>query len=281
MQLAKIAVDHGFDGWLVNIENKVDSEAEIATLVHFLETLTENMRLAGSRRRAKQSRTRSAAAPAVIWYDSVTTDGELDWQDKLNGKNKRFFDACDGIYTNYAWKADDPSRSALAAEGRRWDVYTGVDVFGRGTWGGGGFDADKALAQIRRAGVSAALFAPAWTMQSETPGGGRVDPLTGRDWQEVEKDFNEIDSKFWAKLREVWHRGRPVTGFPVGDGSTATMVANFGRGVGDTWRIEGSDVASFSGSGGGGEGVGSVVCMKLWETCRLCTGVPEKRVWHI
>lgn len=52
----------------------------------------------------------------------------------------------------------------------RYDVYMGIDTFGRGTWGGGGFDVDKALGKIRRAGVSAALFAPAWTMEDATTG---------------------------------------------------------------------------------------------------------------
>lgn len=53
---------------------------------------------------------------------------------------------------------------------RSYDVYMGIDTFGRGTWGGGGFDVHKALGKIRRAGVSAALFAPAWTMEAETTG---------------------------------------------------------------------------------------------------------------
>lgn len=37
-------------------------------------------------------------------YDSVTKDGDLNWQDQLNGKNKPFFDLCDGIFVNYTWK---------------------------------------------------------------------------------------------------------------------------------------------------------------------------------
>jgi endo-beta-N-acetylglucosaminidase D len=27
---------------------------------------------------------------AVIWYDAVTVEGELDWQNELNAKNKIF-----------------------------------------------------------------------------------------------------------------------------------------------------------------------------------------------
>jgi len=43
----------------------------------------------------------------------------------------------------------------------------GVDCFGRGTFGGGGFNCDLALKVVRRAGVSAALFAPGWVWEEE------------------------------------------------------------------------------------------------------------------
>ena len=54
------------------------------------------------------------------------------------------------------------SSGGRAGLSRRWDVYMGIDVFGRNTYGGGGYDCDKALEVIRNAGVSAALFAPGW-----------------------------------------------------------------------------------------------------------------------
>lgn len=33
----------------------------------------------------------------------MTIDGELNWQNQLNEKNKPFFDLCDGIFVNYTW----------------------------------------------------------------------------------------------------------------------------------------------------------------------------------
>lgn len=44
----------------------------------------------------------------------------------------------------------------------RANVYVGVDCFGRGCFGGGGFNTDKALALIRKHNFSAAIFAPGW-----------------------------------------------------------------------------------------------------------------------
>jgi len=44
-------------------------------------------------------------------------------------------------------------------------IYTGIDVWGRGTWGGGRFNTPAALRVIADAGTSVALFAPAWTYE--------------------------------------------------------------------------------------------------------------------
>lgn len=55
--------------------------------------------------------------------------------------NRVFFDACDGIFLNYGWSEAQLMRSAGAAgRDRLSDVYVGVDVFGRGCFGGGGYN---------------------------------------------------------------------------------------------------------------------------------------------
>lgn len=232
-KLARIAVDHGFDGWLVNIENKVAPGRNVDLLVHFVKSLTAQMRAA-----------KGPSNATVLWYDSVTVGGELQWQDCLNAQNRVFFAACDGIFTNYCWKDDYPSACALEAKARRFDVYMGIDTFGRGTWGGGGFNVDKALGKLRRAGVSAALFAPSWTMENKTKGGGKVDPGAGGSWQEVDQCFGDVDAEFWAKIAAAWQPPRPI---PC-QLRPSPMVNNFGYGVGTVWRIQGEEVASFCAS---------------------------------
>lgn len=55
--------------------------------------------------------------------------------------NRIFFDACDGIFLNYIWSEAHLMRSVGAAgRDRQSDVYVGVDVFGRGCFGGGGYN---------------------------------------------------------------------------------------------------------------------------------------------
>ncbi|GER44853.1 cytosolic endo-beta-N-acetylglucosaminidase [Striga asiatica] len=122
-RLIEFAVALGFDGWLINLE--VDAEPEkILILEEFVSYLTQTLhsKLPGS---------------LVIWYDSITIDGSLSWQNQLNASNKPFFDRCDGIFVNYFWLEDYPKLSADVAGDRKYDVYMGVDVFGRGTYGGG------------------------------------------------------------------------------------------------------------------------------------------------
>ncbi|GJP70253.1 hypothetical protein CLOP_g1216 [Closterium sp. NIES-67] len=141
-QLAELAHWHGFHGWLVNIENKVE-KASIPTLLHFLRALTHHM------------------------YDSVTEEGELKWQDALTPANQVFFHACDGIFTNYCWQGPAQVRaSAVVAGARAADVFMGVDCFEAPGRAGRGFKAGQCVQTALEGGVSAAVFAPAWVYET-------------------------------------------------------------------------------------------------------------------
>lgn len=60
--------------------------------------------------------------------------------------------------------------SASLASSRALSVLAGTDVFGRGTYGGGGFNSAMAALEAMSCGLSAALFAPAWTLESFAKG---------------------------------------------------------------------------------------------------------------
>lgn len=150
-QMVKIAVHHSMDGWLINIENKIKKE-QIPNLVIFVQLLTQRMHMA-------------MPGSQVIWYDSVTVDGDLTWQNELNELNSVFFDECDGIFLNYTWNIENLSNSARNSRGRLHDVFVGIDVFGRGMIGGGGYNTKEALDLARKAQLSIALFAPGWVYE--------------------------------------------------------------------------------------------------------------------
>ncbi|CAN7112769.1 unnamed protein product [Brassica rapa subsp. narinosa] len=172
-RLAELATSLGFDGWLINIENEIDEE-QIPNLMEFVSHLTKVLHL-------------STPGALVIWYDSVTVHGHLKWQDHLNEKNKPFFDLCDGIFMNYTWKESYPKLSAEVAGDRKYDVYMGIDVFGRGSFGGGQWTVDTALDLLKRNNVSAAIFAPGWVYETAQP-----------------PNFHTAQNKWWSLVEKSW-----------------------------------------------------------------------------
>lgn len=178
-QLATVAKFFGFDGWLVNVEVSLASHQLAGELAAFVADLTRSTRkLVG-------------AASEVIWYDAITRSGELKWQNELNVENESYFKAAGAIFTNYHWDRSAPVRSAVKAGPRRTDVFTGIDVHGRNTFGGGGFQTHLALRPIKQSGTSAAIFAPSWTVERCPP--NVVNPL-------------ELEERFWTGPRGKFGR---------------------------------------------------------------------------
>lgn len=94
--------------------------------------------------------------------------GELEWQNTLNDKNYIFYDACDGIFVNYTWGESHtcvPPELFCANNKKKSDVYFGIDVFGRGSYGGGRWNCDFAYSRLLELGFSVALFAPGWVLE--------------------------------------------------------------------------------------------------------------------
>lgn len=60
-----------------------------------------------------------------------------------------FFDACDGLFTNYNWTEQslEGMESYGGTNGRQADIYVGVDVFARGQVVGGMFETNKVVEQ--------------------------------------------------------------------------------------------------------------------------------------
>ncbi|KAJ3417118.1 hypothetical protein HDV05_006977 [Chytridiales sp. JEL 0842] len=137
-KMVELAKHYNFDGWFINIESELRAPAHAAAMLTFLTHLTKTMH---------------AHLPhsKVLWYDSLTIQSKLRWQNQLNLNNVPFFDSTDGIFANYTWKPTYPSSSARVARAkergrdRAKEVYMGIDVWGRNTYGGGGFNVHKAL----------------------------------------------------------------------------------------------------------------------------------------
>ncbi|KAJ3625347.1 hypothetical protein Zmor_004319 [Zophobas morio] len=127
----------------------------------------------------------SLPASKVIWYDSLTRNGHLCWQNELNLSNLEFAQHCDGpfiqrkkslftyffiiaIFLNYFWDTSCLFRTHSLLKSHPVDVYVGIDVFGRGSPGGGGLNTHKAVELISQyENLHIALFAPGWIYESK------------------------------------------------------------------------------------------------------------------
>ena len=101
--------------------------------------------------------------------------GKLQWQNALNEKNTPFLTACDSIFLNYFWTPAQVASTLMVLSDIKGvnenQIYFGIDIFGRGSYGGGGFESWRGLEAICRSrsdeeGLSVALFAPGWTVES-------------------------------------------------------------------------------------------------------------------
>lgn len=227
-KLVDVAEHYGFNGYLLNVENEVAAQY-VQRLTAFVKFLRKQLK-----ERLGEDK------GVVVWYDAVTTEGRLSFQNALNHNNKTFFDAADAIFLNYFWKPASLDVSAQHCGARKEDVYVGIDCFGRSTFGGGGYDCHIAMQEIVQRGQSAAMFAPGWTLEN----------ASGGTWE----GFLTADAKFWGRIAPRYLTNVPAIrkcdailgvldaqrGVGVKGGSTTPLLlASFSRGAGTSFHLGG------------------------------------------
>jgi mannosyl-glycoprotein endo-beta-N-acetylglucosaminidase len=214
--LVEAAAYYGFDGWLWNVESNLPADVSVAAFTRFVQALTEAMH------------TRLPLSQ-VIWYDALTVDGTVDCQNTLNDKNKAFFLATDGILVNYSWTLDHIKTSVTTANaaGRSpLRVYTGTDVWGRGTYGG--FDTYVGVGAAGTGGTSACVFGPGWTFEKAAD----------------RANFLQRDARLWAGTAPGQCPGTTGEGIaryvPVrGTVQGLPFATNFDQGQGNKFWVQG------------------------------------------
>ncbi|CRK96295.1 CLUMA_CG009715, isoform A [Clunio marinus] len=215
------------EGWLLNVEVTVD-EDKIPMLYYLVEYLTHK-----THKEIKHGK--------VIWYDSVTCEGKLNWQNELNEENESFFNRCDGIFTNYNWSVQHLERTSKLIDdkypNRRNDVFFGIDVFGRGQIAG--FRSPETISKLCAFKFSSAIFAPGWTCET-------IDAVIGFEGLHHGSDsyrdrfnerFLERNDRFWKSMYEFFYIFGPktlpfVTNFCIGSGK---RFYRMGREVKKNW----------------------------------------------
>ena len=121
-KLAAMADAYGFDGWLLNIEQDapITYHDWFQNMIDFLNEIRKAM----------------AKGKKVLWYDSVTTEGDVYYQNGLTSMNDSFVLASDGLFTNYKWTEKDIASSRPLAKEKgvpTEDIFFGVDVWAQNT----------------------------------------------------------------------------------------------------------------------------------------------------
>jgi len=121
-QLAVMADTYGFDGWLLNVERQFPSHTKdyLERLMEFISNLKHLLRPAGK----------------VVWYDALTGDNEVVYQNSLTQKNLVYVLAADALFTNYKWtvtKVEEAQRLAMKHGLELPAILFGVDVWAQNT----------------------------------------------------------------------------------------------------------------------------------------------------
>ncbi|PAA81904.1 hypothetical protein BOX15_Mlig017838g2, partial [Macrostomum lignano] len=197
-RLIDLADAGGFDGWLINVEVALPAE-----LVPALQAFVRRLK--------------SKSSLHIVWYDSVITDGQLLWQNSVNALNEDFLIAAGSILLNYCWTADLLKSTAgrlaelQSSSSSALTVYVGVDCFGRGCPGGGGFNCSEAVRMIvenQQLGVG--LFAPGWAYET-CRSAAEPDEADG-DAANLWESLVDRTLEFWAGMTPLLGEPRPLAG---------------------------------------------------------------------
>ena len=121
-QLALMAGTFGFDGWLLNIEKEFATNVT-EDMIGFIKALRQGMEPACERLE-------------VIWYDALTVDNKVDYQNALTPKNLEIARSASALFTNYRWTEKELHTSKYLAEKigiPLSDIYFGVDLWAQNT----------------------------------------------------------------------------------------------------------------------------------------------------
>jgi len=122
-KLLEAANYYGFDGWFINQETEGGNAKTAQKMKEFLVYLQQH----------------KPEGMHIMWYDSMTTDGRVNWQNALTDKNSSFLQdretrVSDSMFLNFWWRDQQSSFNKAQALGRSpYDLFTGIDVEAGGT----------------------------------------------------------------------------------------------------------------------------------------------------
>lgn len=238
-KLITVASEMGFDGWFINQETESTDEEKLtpehsALMQEFI----------------KQYKSKAKDKFEIMWYDSMTEEGEMDWQNALTDKNDYFLidgdkkSVADSMFLNFWWTnkkfVEEELLKASNAKAKErgidpYSLYAGIDTQQNGTntpirW-------DLLEESLGKTFTSLGLYCPSWTyFSSETP-----------------DQFQEKENKLWVnehgnptmKTEATDKEWRGISTYAVEKTvvNTLPFETNFNIGNGYNFFIDGEQVS--------------------------------------
>lgn len=260
-KLIEVANTYGFDGWFINQETEGTKEMPL-TKEH-ADLMKEFI---------MQYKEKAGDSQKIVWYDSMTEDGKMDWQNALTDKNSTFLlsedkkPVADNMFLNFWWtghalaevELEDSSevitdwvkeqsslteRELLKASKAKavelgidpYSLYAGVDVQQLGTATPIRWDLFEEAPG--KTFTSLGLYCPSWTYFSA----------------ESTDDFEQKEKTLWvnsvgdpsAETKSEGTSWRGVSTYVVENTvlNTVPFVSNFNTGNGYNFFIDGEKVS--------------------------------------
>ncbi|MEG2295668.1 MAG: endo-beta-N-acetylglucosaminidase, partial [Oscillospiraceae bacterium] len=240
-KLIEVATTYGFDGWFINQETQGEEQTP----------LTAN-HAANMQELIKEFKEKAGDTLEIMWYDSMTKDGEMDWQNAVTDKNEMFLiDAdkkpvSDSMFLNFWWTNKSLAEqellkaSQLKSESIGFDskeVYAGIDLQEKGTltpirW-------DLLEKQVNDTFTSIGLYCPSWTFFSSN---GNID------------EFEEKESGLWVNefknpaqptvVKDTQWKGISTYAIEKSVVTSVPFETNFNMGNGYNFFINGEKISS-------------------------------------
>lgn len=238
-KLVELAETIHFDGWFFNQETEGTDSEDAITFQKFIKYIKQKSPLL-----------------KIYYYDAMTEDGSIDWQNALTQQNQMFLkdenmeSVADAMFLNFWWTNDSQKEKELLKLSNQkayeigispYDIYAGIDVEANGyntaiDWDLFEKDSDSTY-------TSLGIFKPSWTYES----------AVGNTKEDREIDFSNRESKFWVNEFGDPSKTTDVTGtkwkgishyFIENTAITKTpFVTNFCMGQGKSYYVDGQKVS--------------------------------------
>lgn len=163
-KLIEVAQSYGFDGWFINQETEGNEETPLTP---------EHAQL--MKELIVEFKAKAGDSLEIMWYDSMTKEGEMDWQNALTEENEFFLVGdnqemiADSMFLNFWWTTDTlaPENLLEASTQKAQElginpnvIYAGIDVQANGV------NTPIRWELFEAGNTSLGLYCPSWTYAS-------------------------------------------------------------------------------------------------------------------